>query len=76
MPFENNVGKMKITLSINTPAPKDRVPVLPLGPPMDQECLVDAIAVGSSRTTHFGRIAMIPAIAILCFCPPESWFGA
>lgn len=41
MPFENNVGKMKITLSINTPAPKDRVPVLPLGPPMDQECLVD-----------------------------------
>ena len=23
-----------------------------------------------------GRIAMMPAMAIRCFCPPESWCGA
>ena len=30
-----------------------------------------SMAVGSSNTIHSGSIAMIPAIATLCFCPPE-----
>ena len=34
-----------------------------------------SIAVGSSSTIHFGRIAMTPAIATLCFCPPDNLFG-
>ena len=33
------------------------------------------MAVGSSNTIHSGSIAMIPAIATLCFCPPERWLG-
>ena len=34
-----------------------------------------AIAVGSSRTIQSGFIANTPAMAILCFCPPESLEG-
>ena len=33
------------------------------------------IAVGSSSTIHFGFMASTPAIATLCFWPPDKWFG-
>ena len=35
-----------------------------------------SMAVGSSRTMILGRMAMTPAIATRCFCPPESRCGA
>ncbi len=34
-----------------------------------------SMAVGSSRMMHCGRIAMTPAMATLCFCPPDSLLG-
>ena len=34
-----------------------------------------SMAVGSSNTMHLGSIAITPAIATRCFCPPESLFG-
>ena len=38
--------------------------------------LGSSIAVGSSNTIQSGSMAIIPAIAIRCFCPPESLYGA
>ena len=35
-----------------------------------------SMAVGSSSTTHRGRMAMTPAMATRCFCPPERRWGA
>ena len=34
------------------------------------------MAVGSSSTMHFVSMAMTPAMATRCFCPPESLWGA
>ena len=33
------------------------------------------MAVGSSNTIHLGSMATTPAMATLCFCPPESLLG-
>ena len=35
-----------------------------------------SMAVGSSSTMIFGSMAMTPAMATRCFCPPESRWGA
>ena len=35
-----------------------------------------SMAVGSSSTMHRGCMAMTPAMATRCFCPPESRWGA
>ena len=35
-----------------------------------------SMAVGSSRTMHRGSMAMTPAMAMRCFCPPERRWGA
>ena len=34
------------------------------------------MAVASSSTTHSGAMAITPAMATRCFCPPESRWGA
>ena len=33
------------------------------------------MAVGSSKTIHSGCIAITPAMATRCFCPPDNLFG-
>ena len=38
--------------------------------------LGSSMAVGSSKTIQSGRMAIMPAMATRCFCPPESWLGA
>ena len=34
------------------------------------------MAVDSSSTMQAGSMAMTPAMAMRCFCPPERWWGA